>query len=149
MLKDWNVEFAKDLNAMNGRVLPQEKIYQKDSQVSEWCACLCVCWHCCLLQLRYDPATADWSRGMRGNHLISAVGLQVRVCVFFCLCMLTYHLLLTEFYGDQYAEGRTVSARLCSNVAKGWTTDGDQSGQPRLVSWVYLRYVHYEAIHIL
>ena len=33
MLKDWNVEFAKDLNAMEGRVLPQERIFQKESQV--------------------------------------------------------------------------------------------------------------------
>ena len=38
----WNVEFAKDLNAMNGSVLSQEKIFERESQVSEWCACLYV-----------------------------------------------------------------------------------------------------------
>jgi len=33
MLQQWNVEFAKDLTSINGRILPPEKIFQKDGQV--------------------------------------------------------------------------------------------------------------------
>ena len=32
-LKNWNLEFDKDLVTYNARVLPQEKVYQKDKNV--------------------------------------------------------------------------------------------------------------------
>lgn len=57
-LKNWKLEFAKDLVTYGARVLPQEKIYQKDKT------------------LNYRQEEADWSRDMRGSSLISAVHLS-------------------------------------------------------------------------
>ena len=45
MLKDWNVEFTKDLTSINGRVMPQEKIFQKEAQV---CTIIIVIYACIL-----------------------------------------------------------------------------------------------------
>ena len=81
MLQQWNVEFAKDLTSINGRILPAEKIFQKDGAVRTVFVCCSVCELVCVKQLSYDPTAADWGRGMRGNTLISAVGLQVCVCL--------------------------------------------------------------------
>ena len=55
MLKDWNVEFGKDLTSVNGRVLPQEKVFQKESQVlcimiNIVCISIVICCSCDMIQ---------------------------------------------------------------------------------------------------
>jgi len=87
---------------------------------------------CVLGQLNYDPVAADWGRGMRGNTLISAVGLQVFVRVFAFVCVWTEesatvsqasiktiqlfsvfkasllkysHPIILELHGDMHSEG--------------------------------------------
>ena len=52
MLKDWNVEFAKDLTSLNGRVLPQEKVFQKESQVCNGSS------YCCMYLVLSSAAVA-------------------------------------------------------------------------------------------
>ncbi|CAH3013726.1 unnamed protein product [Porites evermanni] len=63
-LAGWNLEFEKETLTLNGRVLPPEKIFQKDRNYS------------------YDPKTADWSREMRGMPLHSSVNLENWLLVF-------------------------------------------------------------------
>ena len=40
MLQQWNVEFAKDLTSIEGRILGAEKIFQKDGPVCTKCECI-------------------------------------------------------------------------------------------------------------
>ncbi|KAL9980655.1 hypothetical protein ACROYT_G009266 [Oculina patagonica] len=63
-LAGWNLEFEKSTLNMPGRVLPAEKIWQKNKSYG------------------YDPKTADWSREMRGNPLHSTVNLSNWILVY-------------------------------------------------------------------
>ncbi|XP_020631825.1 piwi-like protein 1 isoform X2 [Orbicella faveolata] len=63
-LSGWNLEFEKTTLNLPGRVLPAEKIYQKNKSYS------------------YDPKSADWSKEMRGNPLHSTVNLENWILVY-------------------------------------------------------------------
>ncbi|XP_068681290.1 piwi-like protein 1 [Montipora foliosa] len=63
-LAGWNLEFEKETLNLPGRVLPAEKIYQKNRNYS------------------YDPKSADWSREMRGMALHSTVNLESWVLIY-------------------------------------------------------------------
>jgi aubergine-like protein len=56
-LAGWGLKFESTLINLTGRILPPEKILQRDSGYT------------------YKPAEADWSREMRGQKLISCVNL--------------------------------------------------------------------------
>lgn len=63
-LSGWNLEFEDKTLQMSGRVLPPEKIFQKNKSFS------------------YEPRTAEWSREMRGNPLQSTVNLNNWILIY-------------------------------------------------------------------
>jgi aubergine-like protein len=65
-MRNWNLEFSSDLLTMTGRQLPTEKICQNDPRAA----------------YTYQSATADWSREMRGQKLLSAAHLTNWVMIF-------------------------------------------------------------------
>lgn len=65
-MRDWNLEFAKNLLTMNGRRLPTEKIFQSRPEMA----------------YTYNKDTADWSREMRGQQLINPAHLDNWLMVF-------------------------------------------------------------------
>jgi aubergine-like protein len=65
ILDGWNLEFDREAIQIEGRVLPPETIFHSNK-----------------VKYNYNPASADWSREMRGHHLLSTVNMEDYMILF-------------------------------------------------------------------
>lgn len=65
ILDGWNLVFDKEAVRISGRVLPPEVIY-----------------HSSKVKYSYNPATADWSKELRGQHLLSTINMEDYMILF-------------------------------------------------------------------